>query len=154
NFRAGPGYDLVTGRGTPVANLVVADLVGTSATTVALGSSVNPAGTGQAVTFTATVAAVAPVAGTPTGTVTFKDGDVILRTVAVGSGGAATFTTSFAAAGSHAITAVYSGDNNFAASSQTITEQVNAAGGIAIDSGGGAAGTFAADTDVTGGSTF
>jgi hypothetical protein len=32
NFRAGPGYDLVTGRGTPVANLVVADLVGTSAT--------------------------------------------------------------------------------------------------------------------------
>jgi hypothetical protein len=31
NFRAGPGYDLVTGRGTPVANLVVADLVGTSA---------------------------------------------------------------------------------------------------------------------------
>src|SRR4029077_1426684 len=28
---AGPGYDLVTGRGTPVANLVVADLVGTSA---------------------------------------------------------------------------------------------------------------------------
>jgi hypothetical protein len=31
HFLAGPGYDLVTGRGTPVANLVVADLVGTSA---------------------------------------------------------------------------------------------------------------------------
>src|SRR5262249_52304806 len=31
NFRAGPGYDLVTGRGTPVANLVAADLVCPSA---------------------------------------------------------------------------------------------------------------------------
>ena len=44
--------------------------VNRAATTVALASSVNPAVTGQAVTFTATVAAVAPGAGTPTGTVT------------------------------------------------------------------------------------
>ena len=28
-FSAGPGYDLCTGRGTPVANAVVAGLVGT-----------------------------------------------------------------------------------------------------------------------------
>ena len=101
--------------------------VNRAATTVALGSSVNPAVTGQAVTFTATVAAVAPGAGTPTGTVTFKDGNVVLGTVAVGTGGTATFTTSFAAAGGHAITAVYSGDSNFVASSQALTEQVNAA---------------------------
>jgi hypothetical protein len=32
-YTAGAGYDLVTGRGTPVANLVVRDLVGTSSTT-------------------------------------------------------------------------------------------------------------------------
>ena len=101
--------------------------VNRAATTVALGSSVNPAVTGQAVTFTATVAAVAPGAGTPTGTVTFKDGNVVLGTVAVGTGGTATFTTSFAAAGGHAITAVYSGDANFVGSSQALTEQVNAA---------------------------
>ena len=49
----------------------VAVTVNRAATTVALRSSVNPAVTGQAVTFTATVAAVAPGAGTPTGTVTF-----------------------------------------------------------------------------------
>jgi hypothetical protein len=78
------------------------------------------------VTFTATVAAVAPGATTPTGTVTFKDGNVILGTAAVGAGGTATFTTSFAAAGGHAITAAYGGAPNFVASSQALTEQVNA----------------------------
>src|SRR5262249_51084209 len=80
--------------------------VNPAATTVALRPSLNPAVTGQAVTFTATVAAVAPGAGTPTGTVTFKDGNVILGTVAVGSGGNAPFTTSFATAGGHRIAPV------------------------------------------------
>jgi len=101
--------------------------VNPAATTVALRSSVNPAVTGQAVTFTATVAAVAPGATTPTGTVTFKDGNVVLGTVAVGVRGTATLTTSFAATGGHVITAFYSGAANFVASSQTLTEQVNAA---------------------------
>jgi hypothetical protein len=100
--------------------------VNPAATAVTLGSSLNPAVTGQAVTFMATVAAVAPGAGTPTGTVTFKDGTVVLGTFAVGPGGTATFTTSFATAGGHAITASYSGDANFAASAQALTEQVNA----------------------------
>src|SRR5262249_49769533 len=95
-------------------------------TAVALASSASPAVAGQAVTFTATVAAVAPGRGTPTGTVTFRDGNVVLGTVAVGTGGKATFTTSFAAAGGHAITAVYSGDAAFVGSSQALTEQVNA----------------------------
>jgi hypothetical protein len=67
------------------------------------------------VTFTATVGVVAPGAGTPTGTFTFMDGNVVLGTVAVGTGGTATFTTSFAAAGSHVITAVYNGSSNFEA---------------------------------------
>src|SRR5262249_19164851 len=77
-------------------------------------------------TFTATVSVLAPGAGTPTGTVTITDGGVMLQTVAVGPGGTATFTTSFAAAGGHAITAVYSGDPNLAGSSQALSEQVNA----------------------------
>ena len=108
-----------TGGFADSTSAVAAVTVNRAATTVALGSSVNPAATGQAVTFTATVAAVAPGAGTPTGTVTFKDGNVILGTVAVGAGGTATFTTSFAAAGGHVITAVYSGDPNFVGSSQS-----------------------------------
>jgi hypothetical protein len=104
---------------------VVAVTANRANTTVALGSSVNPTVTGQAVTFTATVAPVAPGAGTPTGTVTFKDGDVDLGTAAI-AGGTAAFTTSFTAAGGHAITAVYNGDGNFLDSSQSLTEQVNA----------------------------
>jgi subtilase family serine protease len=31
-YQAGPGYDLVTGRGTPIANLVVRDLIGSTGT--------------------------------------------------------------------------------------------------------------------------
>jgi hypothetical protein len=100
--------------------------VNRAATTVALGSSVNPAATGQTVTFTATVAVVAPGAGTPTGTVTFRDGSTVLGSVAVGRDGTAAVTTNFATAGGHVITAVYSGDSNFLGNSQTLTEQVNA----------------------------
>src|SRR5262249_44782575 len=61
----------------------VAVTVSPAATTLTLRSSVNPAVTGQAVTFTATVAAVAPAAGSTTGTVTFMDGNVVLGTVQV-----------------------------------------------------------------------
>jgi hypothetical protein len=96
------------------------------ATTTTLSASINPPVVGQLVTFTATVRGSAGV-DAPTGTVTFRDGNVVLGTVAVGPDGTATFTTSFAAAGGHAITAAYSGDANFAASSQALTEQVNAA---------------------------
>jgi hypothetical protein len=35
NYSAGPGYDLVTGRGSPLANLVVRDLVGSSSSPAA-----------------------------------------------------------------------------------------------------------------------
>jgi hypothetical protein len=43
-------------------------------------SSVNPSVFGQAVTFTATVAAIPPATGTPTGTVTFLSGFTTLGT--------------------------------------------------------------------------
>src|SRR5262249_31303660 len=105
----------------------VAVTVNPAATTLTLASSVNPAVTGQAVTFTARVTAVAPAAGSTTGTVTFRDGDVVLGTVKVGVRGTATFTTSFAATGGHTITAVFSGAPMFLGSSQSLTEQVNAA---------------------------
>src|SRR5262249_50719981 len=47
-------------------------------TGVVVASSANPSGRDQAVTMTATVNAVAPAAGTPTGVVQFKDGGVNL----------------------------------------------------------------------------
>ncbi len=90
-------------------------------TQTALQLSPNPVVFGQPETMTATVThSTGP--GTPTGTVTFKDGSTTLVTVPVsGSGGSATasFTTSTLAAGSHSITATYSGDTNFAGSSST-----------------------------------
>src|SRR5262249_51400951 len=78
--------------------------VNRASTAVALTPSVNPAVTGQSVTFTAVVSVLAPGMGVPTGTVTFMDGNVVLGTVPVvpnilGSIGTARITTSFAAAG-------------------------------------------------------
>ena len=85
-------------------------------TTTTLTSSSNPSAFGQPVTFTATVAASSPGTGSPTGTVTFKDGSTTLGsgTLTTTSGvTAATFTTSTLSVGSHAITASYGGDANF-----------------------------------------
>jgi hypothetical protein len=116
-----------TGNFANSTSAAVALTVNRAATVVSLAPSVNPAATGQSVTFTASVSVLAPGMGLPGGTVTFKDGNTILGTAQVNpNSGNATFTTSFAAAGGHVITAVYSGDSNFAGSSQTFNEQVNA----------------------------
>jgi hypothetical protein len=103
---------------------VVDETVNRAATTTTLSPSANPAVGGQPVTFTATVTAVAPGAGTPTGTVTLLDGNTVLGTAALGADGRATFTTTFAAASSHALAAIYNGDGNFLGSAQTVVEQV------------------------------
>jgi hypothetical protein len=103
----------------------VAVTVNRAATTVALRSSVNPAVTGQAVTFTAAVAAVAPGAGTPTGTVTFFVGTKRVAVVTLDANGQASFKRVFSRRGRFTIRAVYSGDANFDASSQSLIEQVN-----------------------------
>jgi len=71
---------------------------------------------GDEVTFTATVTISGPGVGTPTGTVTFKDGRQTLGTAdvtTVNGVTTATFTTSDLTAGKHAIKATYSGDDNF-----------------------------------------
>src|SRR5581483_7773083 len=99
--------------------------VNPASSTTTVASSVNPSSSGQVVTFTATVNAVAPGAGTPTGTVTFRDGSTNLGTSTL-SGNTATFTTSALAVGSHTITAVYAGDTNFTGStSASLTQTVN-----------------------------
>jgi hypothetical protein len=77
-------------------------------TATALTSSLNPAPVGQAVSFTATVSAVAPGFGTPAGSVTFWDGTTSLGSATL-SDGVATLTTSALAAGTHSITASYGG---------------------------------------------
>ncbi len=107
--------------------------VNTAATSTAVTADNNPAVTGQSVTYTATISVTAPGAGTPTGTVNFKDGGTTISgcgTQAV-SGGKATCAVSggyLASNGARTITAVYSGDTNFATStSPGFTETVNKA---------------------------
>jgi hypothetical protein len=68
--------------------------------------------------------AASPAAGTPIGTVTFKEGATVLGTGTL-SGGQATFATSALSAGSHTITAAYSGDADFLYSSGTVSLNVN-----------------------------
>ena len=97
-----------------------------ASTTTALVSSANPSIFGQSLTFTATVGAVAPSSGTPTGSVTFMDGSTSLGTITLSSG-VATFSTTSLGVATHSITAVYSGDSNFVTSSSSTTETVNQA---------------------------
>src|SRR5207244_10166284 len=102
-------------------------------TATALLASVNPSNFGQSVTFTATVTSGA---GTPSGTVQFKDNGTNLGApVALNAGGVATFITSSLTAGTHTITADYSGDGNFLTSSGTLTgsQSVNAQPGLSIN---------------------
>ncbi len=87
---------------------------------VGVTSSAGPSTYGQTLTLTATVSAVAPVSGTPTGTVTFFDGATPLSAPVTLANGIASFTTSGLAIGNHSITAVYGGDADFAASTSAI----------------------------------
>jgi hypothetical protein len=88
---------------------------------VSLVSSLNPVFSLNPVTFTATVSSAA---GTPTGSITFTDGQTLLSSVQL-SQGVATDTTSSLAIGVHSIVATYSGDANFVgATSTTLTQAV------------------------------
>ncbi len=91
------------------------------ASTTAVISSSNPSAFSTSVTFTATVSGPS---GTPTGTITFKDGSTVLGSNTLSSG-STTFTTNALSVGSHSITAVYSGDPIFLTStSSPLTQTV------------------------------
>jgi len=101
-----------------------------------MGSSANPVALAQPVTWNVTVGAVDPGAPIPTGTVNFDDGNTILGTATLDANGTAYFTTSALTAGSHSITAVYSGDNTFDGSTSDVLAQVvNAPPVITLGSG-------------------
>lgn len=101
----------------------VTQTVNQAGTATALTSSLDPSVFGQQVTFTATVS---PSSG-PTGTVQFFDGGNPLGAAVTLSGGTASITTSTLAVGTHFITAGYSGDTNFTAStSASVTQTVSA----------------------------
>ena len=89
-----------------------------TATTTTLTSSANPSQVGQAVTLTATV-----VGDAPTGSVTFAEPGFTLGTTPV-SGGVATLVVTNWAAGTHAVTAAYSGDPDNDPSMGSLTQTV------------------------------
>jgi hypothetical protein len=95
----------------------------TTAATVT--SSANPSSFGQSVTFSTAVTSSSggTSGGTPTGTVTFKNGTATLGTQNL-AGGAATLATSALTVGTHSITVVYNGDASHAASTSPAVSQV------------------------------
>jgi hypothetical protein len=114
---------VAVGGGTIIGTSTPFDLIPTSTT-----ASVDPGDvvTGSPVSYSASVAPTAG-SGTPTGSVTFSTGSTSLCTTTL-SGGAATCTSSAAPIGLDSVTATYSGDPTFAASSGTTSLNVQAFG--------------------------
>jgi hypothetical protein len=109
---AAPAFPSVTvTNGTPTTTTV-----GASPTSLTYGSSVQ---------YTATVAPQSG-SGTPTGTVVFTDGTVSSPAAQL-SAGIATWTNPLPIAGSHTVTATYSGDSTYAGSAVTDSSLITVA---------------------------
>jgi hypothetical protein len=111
-----------TNQSQAIIDMGVYEFSGTvgPASTTTLTSSLNPAGLGVPVTFTATVTSTS---GTPTGSVTFSDGTTTLGTVTL-LAGAAPLTTSSLGTGAHTITATYNPTGSYTGSSANLTQTV------------------------------
>jgi len=110
-------YDITFTTGT----LVIVKAATSTTVTSTAGAIV-----GASLTFSASVIAVAPATGTPTGTVQFKVDGIALGTPATlvgGSARSAPITT--LSVGTHVVTAEYSGDAGFNTSSGTATQTVS-----------------------------
>jgi len=111
----------------PSSSGALTQRVNQAATATSLSASSNPASYGQSVTLTATVAPAN--GGAATGTVTFLNGSATLGSASV-SGNVAQLVVSAGVLtlGTHSLTAKYSGDSNFLAStSSVLSESVTAA---------------------------
>lgn len=105
--------------------------VNAASTSTTVASAPNPTVFGQAVSISATVVTVAPGAGTPAGSVTFKDGATVLGTATLNASGVATLSSAAISVGSHSITAVYAGNaNQTTSTSASLNHVVNQAGSI------------------------
>ncbi|MGD0896864.1 MAG: S53 family peptidase [Thermoguttaceae bacterium] len=107
HYSAGPGYDLVTGRGTPYANLIVSDLVGSTASSTptatqfsVAGPASDTAGTAVSITVTALDSTGTKIVTGYTGTVHFTTSDA----AALGLPANYTYTFTAADSGVHTFT--------------------------------------------------
>jgi hypothetical protein len=92
-----------------------------STPTMTLTSSKNPSAVNQTVTFTATVSASGH---TPGGTITFTSNGVAICTAVPMTGGVATCSYTFTAAGHYPIVATYSGDGSTAPATANLIQIV------------------------------
>lgn len=108
-----------------VTSQPVAEVITLATTTITLASSLNPAGLGAHVLFTATASSNG---GTPGGSITFSDGNSLLGSATLNAASTASFSTTSLAIGNHPIIATYAGDPyDTASTSAPLAEQVNAA---------------------------
>lgn len=96
--------------------------VNPAATTTTLATSGTPSTQGQIVVLTATVTADAPSTAVPTGIVSFFDGARLIN-VSTLSGGLAVIGTGALDIGSHNITAIFSANASFNASTSNVVAQ-------------------------------
>jgi hypothetical protein len=82
-----------------------------------------------------TAQVTSPTTGTLTGTISFLDGTTVIATTAVALNGQASYSVAGLAQGSHSLTAAYSGDGNFQASTSTGTGVAITVGNINLDLG-------------------
>jgi hypothetical protein len=112
------------GSASPVLSQVINQAA--TATSLVLSSGTNPSIYGQVLVFTASVKG--QYGGQLTGSVTFLDGTTAVGSIPLNSAGNANFPTSTLAAGTHSITAVYSGDpNDTKSTSAALSQTVNKA---------------------------
>ena len=97
--------------------------------TVAVGLTISPEPSGfdQPMVFTASVAAAAPAAGVPGGTIRFFDGPVLLGIKTLTGTETVSLTTAGLAAGTHTIEARYDGDMAFEPGTTTTSHVVRTA---------------------------
>jgi len=88
-----------------------------AASTTVVTSSLNPGQVGVAITLTATLASSG---GTPTGNVTFNEGATVLGAAPTNASGVSTIIVPTFTAGTHSITATYTGNGNFAGSTSAV----------------------------------
>ena len=114
-----------SGDGTYSASvsLPLVQTVNLAASAVAVSSNHNPSTQGDSINFTATVSAVAPGSGIPTGSVSFFNGSVPLGSVPLTSG-SAMLSIGTLKGGAHNITAVYSGDASFNGATSAVLSQI------------------------------
>ncbi len=111
DFNGDGKTDLLAGETVLLNQGVSSVATGTTASATSLSASATNIAPGAALTLTATVSGAAGAA-TPSGAVTFYDGDTQLGTSTLASG-VATYATSSLAVGTHSITASYSGDTTY-----------------------------------------